>query len=521
MHILSEHDAKVIEVEGDETASLSFHKKLKLLHIDAPDEASHAVHARVRVNRHIKNANKEMHAINTDYHGACVICDERIRHPVSHYVRRHEEVYTSRITQSVADAYCAADPTSTMTADGSIAAMCPVCQSDRESSASSWLEHFTLHSGEYRYRCDRCKHKVSRLNSHAKSVCGGRTMEKKISINAEMDANGIYGYVCRLCNYIQLGRDRLVAHVQQQHGIEDEPGIVANFQRIMLVSTKVEWPTPPRNDNADVYCSNPSYRNLCMLCARKQSNIINHYVSCHPDAEVYHCRLSPAMASMCIGGLPEAYSVAGESKVEALCVFCERERMFERNRWMDHISTHIGEYRYECAHCKHRFSTPHAHSNSANCDATNPTINQVFQFELEDNYLFGYICKHCNFIQLSIDKITQHIVQQHDIDESAAVLHCDKVRILDLNAGGRVKDVPPNDNPDMYISNEKYKKRCAACGERSFRRTGIVSHYVRNHTLVRSLRISDFATDSGAAHGECTVHHHSGQRHASNILFVL
>lgn len=492
-HVENEHSMPTMDVDGDEAIPNIFYAKLKLLHIGIEDDVDQCSSRNARVPRDIKNDNKEVHVMNADFGGACVVCDERFKYPVAHYVRNHAEVYTSRITQSVFDAYIAAEPKSKMTENGSIDAMCPICQSNRVFSAKNWLEHITLHSGEYMYRCGRCKHKVPRVNDHISSNCRSKTMEKKMIINAEMDANGIYGYVCRLCNYIQLGRERLVTHVEQQHGIEDDSIVPTHFQKIMLISTKFELPIPPRNDNVDVHCSNPEYSRRCLLCLRKQNNIIGHYVQSHPDSEVYQSRLTPKMAGQCIAGVPESYWVFGEGKIEALCVFCGNDRMFEPNRWIEHMTTHTGEFIYECGHCKHRLSSANGKLNCANCDASKPTINEAERFELEDRALFGYLCRICNYVQLSADRAAQHVTKQHDIEEIEASTHFEKVRLLDLSADGRVKNVLCNDNPDMYASNEKYKKRCVVCGERAcnrLNRATTVPHYVRNHAEVYVSRIS-------------------------------
>lgn len=479
-------EAAVISHTQTEHDPGSTHSKLKLVGVPNVDDEPN-IKPIVRKENDIRNDNKDVHIMNDDYLYCCIVCDESLRYAVPHYVQHHSEVYVSRLTQSVYNSYTTAEPTSSF--DGKeYEAMCPVCQSTRSLPKMAWIDHLTSHTGEYRYCCGRCKKRVLRQNDHISRRCGGKTLEKKIDIGFECDTHGIYAYVCKKCNYIQLGRDRLVLHLRMQHAMDDEMAIQEQYTRIMVVSMRFELADVPKNTNADVHQRNEIYRNRCMLCPRKCSILINHYVVFHPDAEVYHARLSPEMVAYCDKEpMLDTFWITDESKFEAMCLFCEENRMFEANRWIEHMTTHTGEYMHECDHCKHKFSA--AAKSHPNCEAKEKKINRLYNFEFENNRLFGYMCQMCHYLQLNEENTIRHVTAQHDISEVEAYNHYRKIQILDLNAEGRVKkSALANVNPEMYLANPKYNKRCVACGENCSNLA--VRHYVLNHSEVYLSRIA-------------------------------
>lgn len=90
--------------------------------------------------------------------------------------------------------------------------------------------------------------------------------------------------------------------------------------------------------------------------------------------------------------------------LEAICPFCESEKTFTTQYWIQHIRSHTGEYSNECGKCGElvRFST--------HCGRT--TI-QSEEIDLRQNDLKANVCSVCNFVQIDLEKVHTHFRNQH------------------------------------------------------------------------------------------------------------
>uniref|UniRef100_A0A1I8Q7F8 C2H2-type domain-containing protein n=2 Tax=Stomoxys calcitrans TaxID=35570 RepID=A0A1I8Q7F8_STOCA len=195
--------------------------------------------------------------VNSKSKDICVICKLSVQRIVHHYVNEHRgsEVYNSRLSSSQLEqlkrgACNIKNMTLYKNGQPQYEAYCIFCQKDSRFMLPYWCQHFTMHTGEYAYRCSGCgirKPTRSLLTQHQAQVngCpeGGNVLQdylhdvKRVRVEAR---------ICTLCNYVQLHRANVVKHLHQQHNIKQI--LPKHIQTIVLLKDQSEpgpsMPTP-------------------------------------------------------------------------------------------------------------------------------------------------------------------------------------------------------------------------------------------------------------------------------------
>lgn len=280
-------------------------------------------------------------------------------------------------------------------------------------------------------------------------------------------------------------------------------------------STSTDGPPLPKNTDQNVYCTNPLYKDRCVVCQKGITHLAPHYVNDHPNAEVYTSRLSPEMVELCCNGIEPAIPMRSK-QYKSNCVFCHKSCNMRVDNWMRHVATHTGEYSLECGYCKHKFGK----SNEHQCKQRGGKVPMEREIDVEIEFdgkaLFAFLCKLCNFTQMDASNVERHIAEQHeltDLTDEDFERYIKKIAIMAIGevplkvsvapvpqivATARQKQfvipTPPpvikNNDKRFYFANPKYRNQCVLCPEKT---SFIVNHYVQNHptTEVFVSRISD------------------------------
>uniref|UniRef100_A0A1I8MGI7 C2H2-type domain-containing protein n=1 Tax=Musca domestica TaxID=7370 RepID=A0A1I8MGI7_MUSDO len=170
------------------------------------------------------------HSVSSKNKDICLICKLNVQRIVHHYVNEHRgcEVYNSRLTsfqvEQLKRGACNIQNVSIYkNGQPQYEAHCIFCQKQSRFMFPYWVQHFTMHTGEYAYRCSACgirKPTRSLLTQHQSQGCvnGGGTV--MVDYNYDSRKIRVEARICTLCNYVQLHRNNIVKHLHQQHNVK-------------------------------------------------------------------------------------------------------------------------------------------------------------------------------------------------------------------------------------------------------------------------------------------------------------
>ncbi|XP_047032782.1 uncharacterized protein LOC124639458 [Helicoverpa zea] len=149
----------------------------------------------------------------------------------------------------------------------------------------------------------------------------------------------------------------------------------------------------------------------CRLCRYTGTDIVHHYKTEHPHVEIPLSRMAPAVAKEAIDQCKEIdfRAVSKISSDKYICIFCYQEfpnsnSVLETFFWHV-VSMHTGEYKHRCSECPKEKHCPYS------LDIPPPPKDTKGQ-------LTGYICKKCNFTQLSVENLKTHVIQRHNDEQT-------------------------------------------------------------------------------------------------------
>ncbi|XP_071443153.1 uncharacterized protein [Hetaerina americana] len=211
--------------------------------------------------------------------------------------------------------------------------------------------------------------------------------------------------------------------------------------------------TAPEEDLTDVnYTCMGSESLRCKLCTYNGKQIVNHYITKHPESDVLVSRLSLEQAKVAMdwtennqGALRNAKE-ALKSRGPFVCLMCEAW-FTEYIEFYDHVTTHTGEYRFSCKMCSYRsFRDTNVRSHayyvhqkkyceSYECFEAVAVDKLLFDLEEEGSEpeatslvipgLVAHLCSKCNFVQIAEKGVKEHIAKRHKEDSIIKILKID------------------------------------------------------------------------------------------------
>ncbi|XP_055624210.1 uncharacterized protein LOC129767379 [Toxorhynchites rutilus septentrionalis] len=179
-------------------------------------------------------------------------------------------------------------------------------------------------------------------------------------------------------------------------------------------ASKVYTPKPvAKNTNRELHSKSDKSKD-CALCSYTGTypSIVQHYVRNHPLHEVYVSRISNAMANKI---RKEPMTVTGfmhDQNITFQCIFCQEQFSKKKYNWKLHLASHTGEYRYKCSNCTIKSLTPCTNSHDSEC--VGPAMEVANELLFEENHIFGYMCRVCNYVQLSKANMENHLREEHE-----------------------------------------------------------------------------------------------------------
>ncbi|XP_058456553.1 uncharacterized protein LOC131433950 [Malaya genurostris] len=178
---------------------------------------------------------------------------------------------------------------------------------------------------------------------------------------------------------------------------------------------KIYSPKPvTKNINRELNCKNETKSKECALCSYTGtlSTMVAHYVRNHPLHEVYVSRIPNSTAAKIKKDPIVVTGCMNDQSITFQCVFCQEVLTKKKYNWKLHLASHTGEYRYKCTNCTIKSLTPCTKSHDPDCFG--PSMEVINEFLFEENHIYGYMCRLCNYVQISRTKLIAHLKEEHN-----------------------------------------------------------------------------------------------------------
>lgn len=182
----------------------------------------------------MKNTDKSLY-LSSQRAKKCPLCQMDYKRMVSHFRRTHpnHEVFVARVSPQMAELLLQAQlpaPIKYVSASGMqyLKMMCPFCDVVKDFFAPYWANHMRTHTGEYVNKCADCK-ALTMSTTH----CGWPTTKPKCNLYTM----GLTAYICIRCNYMQIDKKHIVAHLKKQHNRDPVAitSIEREYRKVVLV----------------------------------------------------------------------------------------------------------------------------------------------------------------------------------------------------------------------------------------------------------------------------------------------
>lgn len=173
----------------------------------------------------------------------------------------------------------------------------------------------------------------------------------------------------------------------------------------MVVISPVADPNDTRNTDSSIHWGVSIHYEQCKFCLCKQKNLVKHLSEEHPDKENYISRATPPLANRMRRETSNLNRSVTNNWI-GICGFCEK-KLISKSGWRDHFRGHTGEKLYSCDHCEVEFDTKKAHRK-----CRNGAVKNIYE-KFSNGAMKGFICNLCNFIQISEDRLKQHLRNEH------------------------------------------------------------------------------------------------------------
>lgn len=423
-----------------------------------------------------------------------MLCGDNEQFMASHYMKNHpdHEVLVARPSPEFAERLRLQTEKFEIFKKGNIdqiTGICYFCDENKTMQRASWEAHILTHTGERLFACDGCNLSYEVKTNHDDANCNSEPLN---IFMANSPVRSTVGFMCKDCNYLQIERKRMIDHLKYEHGFEC-PTEKFHYEKLTLVpiveqettqsgknsesinvysqffnsnfklteSSAIDLslkstvdtsssnspkrksvtfilsndvhqdndePVSIRNTNPDIYYKNQS---ACVLCGAKDCHLINHYMRCHPEHEVFIARPSPQMADK-LRSQAEQFTENENDKVCGICYFCEEIRSHKKATWRQHILTHTGEKVFACNSCgsEVNFRKQHDCNIRRYINQCNENLVEICEVNSSDGSYVGFMCNDCNYVQIRLKRMINHLTNEHGYDSPTEHLHYEKYTFL-------------------------------------------------------------------------------------------
>ncbi|KAK0095829.1 hypothetical protein PV326_007277 [Microctonus aethiopoides] len=195
-------------------------------------------------------------------------------------------------------------------------------------------------------------------------------------------------------------------------------------------------------------------RYKCLLCQFNGKNIVHHYKTNHPEQEIMISRLTLLDAKRAIDEAKDETFVKLFKKINSgprrkfSCRFCvfnnEGGKKSAMESFYEHCSTHTGEYRFRCKNCGYQTISrssmkPHYYKICRKNSESFTTAIDQDAIPCEE-YIPGYLCSACIYIQLKECNVKTHIEDFHKNLSNVEIIKINMSTYLDVKDNTELND---------------------------------------------------------------------------------
>lgn len=327
-----------------------------------------------------------------------------------------------------------------------IRAFCYFCEKFIKQNLSTWRAHLLKHTGENEFYCNGCQMPFSSKNEEH---CLGW------NICSTFTATELNGFLCNICNYLQINISRIIRHVVMKHQkLEREADnfitkviLIPDLHQLPPIQTKYKFIMPGQRYKCGI--------NECNSNFNQSNEFTQHFETMHMNEKSFCC---PHCMEMITNAKSNVKTVLSEiyehlylhGRIVGQCIVCEK--IFSNNvntisHMLEHHSTIDCTFHFdirkknldsqeiivlfECNTCQAQFRTHSAsvyhYLNQHNSHNANFTLIRLAKklkkdktpirfVQLNDEKLFFQQHFACHWCQKSLTSkaiLIQHCIAKH------------------------------------------------------------------------------------------------------------
>lgn len=115
--------------------------------------------------------------------------------------------------------------------ENKIKGICYFCEDDKVMQRSTWERHNLMHTGEQTFVCVGCSKCSTKETDHDNMICSNTPVNIFLANSSDCS---LICYCCKGCNYLEIVRMRMSAHLMNEHGFEC-PTEKVHYEKLTLV----------------------------------------------------------------------------------------------------------------------------------------------------------------------------------------------------------------------------------------------------------------------------------------------
>lgn len=362
--------------------------------------------------------------------------------------------------------------------DGVINAFCYLCEKTLTAMTYvSWREHVLKHTNEMPFYCMAC-----RMLQPAKVAHGNCSIDKVTDIfEAHAASHAVKAYMCKWCNYVQVHKTGMTAHLTEHEQNELDPNRNRNIQSVTLLPDlePLTWTiTGTLNASVDLKFVPESKRFVCNIegCGIEYVNgneFKNHFQQNHSTQTAFKC---PHCGKMIEKKNRQLFiEICTHFQMHSghlyKCSLCQIITGYEYD-----MMQHMARHHYAEKQSKHLWAAGHGQYDGVKLKYWYSHGQGDVEFEKQECTIW-FQCNVCDARFEYANDANDHFIKAH------------KSYYINFGAVKMVKRTTVDGVTSCFVAAEKKKYTfrrsliCKLCNQMQRTRSALIEHFNRDHPM--------------------------------------